>query len=116
MVPQRITAQTLETILVQRNFFPGIKVGHSPVAIATNPNTNRVYVANRDSNTVTVIDGITTTTRNILVGINPSSIAVNPITHLVYVANTLAVGNKPTALAINPVTNKVYVANFRDNT
>jgi YVTN family beta-propeller protein len=34
-----------------------IQVGHSPIAIAVNPRTNTIYVANYDDNSVSVIDG-----------------------------------------------------------
>ena len=38
-----------------------IGAGTAPVAVAVNPVTNKIYVANQGSNTVTVIDGATNT-------------------------------------------------------
>jgi YVTN family beta-propeller protein len=65
---------------------PDITVGEGPSAIAVNPNTNKVYVANKISETVSVIDGTTDKKiDDIPVGILPSAIAVNPNTNKVYV-------------------------------
>jgi YVTN family beta-propeller protein len=103
-----------------------------PVAVAVNPLTNKVYVANRDSNNVTVIDGATNNTTTVAVGIQPFAVAVNPLTNKIYVANaaggsvtvidgatnnttTVAVGALPSGVTVNPVTNKIYVANRDGN-
>jgi len=59
-----------------------VAAGTSPRAVAINPVTNKIYVANTNSNNVTVIDGATNT-----------------------VVTTVAVGSTPFAVAINPVTN-----------
>lgn len=100
-----------------------------PVAIALNPVTNKIYVANYASNTVTVIDGTTNTTTTVAVGTYPLAIAVNPATNKIYVANVSSqsltvidgVTNFATtitipvaystvgSIAVNPVTNKIYV-------
>lgn len=63
-----------------------VAVGDSPCAIAVNETTGTVYVANRDSDNVTVIDseGVTTTVE---VGGYPNAIAVNETTGKAYVAN-----------------------------
>jgi len=104
-----------------------IGVGNNPQAIAVDTRTNKVYVANRGSNTVTVIDGATNDTTTVPVGIDPWAIAVNTRTNKVYVANhgsgdvtvidgatnattTVPAGDKPDAICVNPRTNKVYVA------
>ena len=68
-----------------------IPVGSYPSAVAVNPVTNKIYVANQNSNTVTVIDGVTNSTA------------------------IVATGRSPIALAINSVTNQIYVANYLDN-
>ena len=49
--------------------------------------TNKIYVANYDSDNVTVIDGATNATTTVAVGTNPYAVAVNPVTNKVYVAN-----------------------------
>jgi len=108
------------------------EVGTNPSGIALNPVTNKVYVSNWDSNSVSVIDGATNAVvATPAVGTNPFAIAVNPATNMVYVANygsnsvsvingatnavvaTPVVGTNPYVLAMNPVTNMVYVANSK---
>jgi YVTN family beta-propeller protein len=106
-----------------------VPTGNSPQAIGINSVTNKIYVANADDGTLTVIDGATHSTATMAVGSNPQAVAVNPVTNKIYVANTnpsgtvtvidgatnetttLAVGGFPAALAVNPMTNRVYVAN-----
>ena len=47
-----------------------------------NPVTNKIYVTNYNSNSVSVIDGTTNTvTTTIAVGANPNGAAVNSITN-----------------------------------
>src|SRR2546423_14504712 len=65
-----------------------VAAGTQPNAVAVNPVTNKIYVANYLSNNVTVIDGSNNST------------------------STIAAGTKPYAVGINPVTNKIYVANY----
>ena len=56
--------------------------------MAVNPNTNRIYVTNWDSNNVSVIDGASNTVvATVAVGNHPDGVAVNPNTNLIYVAN-----------------------------
>ncbi len=105
-----------------------VSVGACPCAIAVNPATNKIYVANRDSNTVTVIEGATNSTTTVSVGSGPDAVAVNPATNKIYVANrdsntmtvidgadnstaTVNAGSYPFAIAVNSATNKVYVVN-----
>src|SRR5260370_7662809 len=75
-----------------------IAVGSAPRAVAVNPVTNKIYVQNANSNSVTVIDGATNNTTTVPVG------------------NTTGFTTGSTGLAIDSVTNKVFVANFNDNT
>jgi YVTN family beta-propeller protein len=100
-----------------------------------------IYVANSQSNNLTVIDGGTNAViATIPVGTSPSAVAVDSHTNFIYVANfgnsqggnpgniTVIDGAKhttttltdqnavsPVALAANPVTNKIYVANSGSN-
>ena len=94
-----------------------------------NPVTNKIYVANFSSSTVTVIDGATNSARRPCnAGTIPMPVAVNPVTNKIYVANYRRQqrdgdrrrhqhhhdrysGNSPSSVAVNPVTNKIYVAN-----
>ena len=84
-----------------------------------NPATNQIYVANMNSNNVTVIDGATNTaTATVTVGSQPMAIAVNPVTNKIYTASGTVIdgaSNSTTALnaggwavAVNPVTNTIY--------
>jgi YVTN family beta-propeller protein len=109
-----------------------VEVGYVPMAVAVNPVTNRIYVCNRDSRNVTVIDGATNETATLEAGWGPSAVVVNQTSNMIYVANHLAgtvtvidgatnktvnvkVGTSPVALDVNPVTNKIYVANAGSN-
>jgi YVTN family beta-propeller protein len=60
-----------------------------PQAVAVNPLTNRIYLANGNSTTVTVINGATNAATNVTVGSYPQAVAVNTVTNKVYVANLL---------------------------
>jgi YVTN family beta-propeller protein len=98
------------------------------MAIGVNPVTNKMYVANVQSNTVSVIDGAINTTKLVTVGSGPFAADVNPVTNKIYVANhqgntvtvidgatnaassPVTVDTNPEAVAVNPVTNKIYVA------
>lgn len=59
LVAPHIITQTLETVMQQRNVFekvPKIMVGFMPKDMKVNSVTNKIYEANRDFNTVSVID------------------------------------------------------------
>jgi YVTN family beta-propeller protein len=113
----------------------GIDVNTFPIGIAVNPNTNKVYVANEYSNTVSVIDTETDKVQaTINVGIFPYGIDINPLNNRVYVTNRgsntvsvidgsidtklldISVGKSPVGIAVNPSVNLVYVTNFNDGT
>jgi YVTN family beta-propeller protein len=94
---------------------------------------NRIYVANFNENTVSVIDGATNAVIDTIpVGINPAGVAVNPLTNRIYVGNlnsdnvsvidgstntviaTIPAGDGASAVAVNTATNAIYVANSND--
>ena len=102
----------------------------TPMAVAINEVTNRVYVVNYGSSDVTVIDGVTNRPiATVAVGLWPQQIAVNATTNRIYVVNTHAdtvsvidgrtnavvatppTGRGPWAVAVDAVANIVYVAN-----
>jgi YVTN family beta-propeller protein len=104
-----------------------IGVFENPFAIDINPNTNTIYVATWDSDTVSVIDGKTdSVTANITVQ-SPNAITVNPNTNTIYVANRdsntvtvidgktdsvledINLSGSPSSLAIDLKTNVIYV-------
>jgi YVTN family beta-propeller protein len=103
---------------------PLANTGVHPLCVAVNLNINTIYVANRDSNTLSVIDcngfsGKTDLVVNtITVGKYPEGVAVNPYTNMIYyrdnttsiidsktnsVVNTINVGFRPNGLAVNPI-------------
>jgi YVTN family beta-propeller protein len=110
-----------------------LSAGTNPCAVAVNSVTNKIYVADAGSNSVTVIDGSSESTTTVAVGASPSALAVNTVTNKIYVANRLsssvtiidgatnevanvAVGALPQSVAVNQATNKIYVADYGDKT
>jgi len=108
-----------------------VPVGSGPRFLAANPQTNRIYVANRVANTVSVINGDTNSvidTISIGAGTGPFGVAVNPVTNFVYVTNifantvsaidgetdtvgaTVPVADFPLTPRANPSTDRVYVS------
>ena len=64
-----------------------VSAGNSPKAVAVNPVTNKIYVANFGSANVTVIDGATNSTTTVAEpnAYEPYTVAVNPVTNKIYV-------------------------------
>lgn len=77
---------------------PTVQVGNGPFGLAVDQATDTVYVANYNSNTVSVIDGATCNAENTS-GCNETPPAV-------------MVGSGPVALDVNEQTDSVYVANL----
>ena len=118
-----------------------VTAGTEPNALAVNPVTNKTYVANFGSATLTVIDGATFSPQTVAVGIHSIAVAVNSATNKIYVVNqcgndpncgssgtvtvidgatlstqTVIVGLSPSGVVVNSVTNKIYVANGKSGT
>ena len=74
-----------------------ITTGNAPAALAVNPATNQIYVANRTDNTVTVIDGA-------------SGLATATIHDDNAVVPTIA--TVPTEIAVDTTANQIYVSNW----
>jgi YVTN family beta-propeller protein len=109
-------------------------VGVSPIAVNFSPNGDTVYVANKGSNSISVIGKDCKTVQDIKVGEDPVGVAVNPSSNIIYVPNsgentvsvingttntsmkTVKVGLNPHDVAVNPKTDRVYVANTGSNT
>ena len=106
-----------------------VPVGSSPVAVALNSVSNKIYVVNYADNTVTVIDGTTLSTTTVSVGNTPVAVALNSVSNKIYVVNyadntvtvidgatntttAVAVERGPYALVVNSVSNKIYVADY----
>src|SRR6476469_8284927 len=65
-----------------------VPVGELPAGLAVDPITNRIYTADTNSDTSSIVDGATNTLLDeVAAGNTPFSVAVNPITQRVYVAN-----------------------------
>ncbi|MDY6794551.1 MAG: DUF5719 family protein [Actinomycetota bacterium] len=110
-----------------------VNVGSNPWSVGVNPTTNKIYVANAGSNTVSVIDGSTdTVSTTVGVGWSPQGVGVNPTTNKIYVSNYLenmvsvidgstdtvlkTIGMPgPRGVGVNPTTNKIYVSNYLEN-
>lgn len=107
-----------------------IPVGKFPCSVTINEKNNSVYIVNRDSNYVTVIDGLSDKIiQNIIVQKNPFGISIDWERNYLYVCNsgsntlskidgktneviaTIKVGNFPLGVGIDQKLNKVYVAN-----
>ncbi len=122
-----------------------VPTGTYPTSLDVDTATNTIYVANSNSNNVTVIDGATNTPSTIAAGPNPAFVVANSATNTIYVLNR-GVGDGPevvtpgnilvingatnatstislpllaTGLAVNPVTNLIYVGitdlNYNNN-
>jgi YVTN family beta-propeller protein len=112
-----------------------IPVGEFPIGVAFTPNGAFAYVANQNSNNVSVIN---TTTRTgmatVSVGVNPWGVAITPNGAFAYVTNqasnsvsvintatnsvvgSVFVGANPTGVAITPDSAFAYVTNYLSNT
>jgi YVTN family beta-propeller protein len=138
-----LQSNTISVIDATKNelLLPAISVGTEPTGLAINEIANRLYVANRGSDTVSVIDYFLSnqgefknfTIANIPVQKYPSDIAINTDANKIYVANyysdsisvidgatntvrsTIKVGVNPSSIAINPDTNRIYVTNYGSN-
>ncbi len=128
-----VFALTLLSTYTFAQSFTTISVGSNPDAIAVNPVTNKIYVANFNSANVSVINGADNSVATVPADNGPDAIAVNPATNRIYVADYYAnevtvinglnnhttpvtVDRNPAAIAVNPVTNQIYVCNYSSNT
>ncbi len=125
-----VVALSARVVVSAQSVSENLATGQQPMAVAVNETTNKAYIVNHGSNSVTVIDGKTRTViATVKTGAGPEGIAINPVTNRVYVANpgdstvsvidgatgtlsaTVQTGSYPQALAVNTATNKIYVAN-----
>lgn len=115
------------------NIIGSIIVERSPAGVAVNSLTNRIYVSNNQSDTVSVVDGTTNKViKTITVGKEPYGVAVNEITNKIYVVHidtvsvingntdevetVFSVGGDSVGIAVNQKTNKIYVTSEPTNT
>ncbi len=114
-----------------KKFISGFNTGSYPVGITMNPITNKIYVANQYSNTVSVFDAKTDRLiSTIRTGIFPYSIDANEFNNRIYVTNRgsndvtvidgstdsvidkITVGKSPVQVAVDQSSNWVYVTNI----
>jgi YVTN family beta-propeller protein len=114
-----------------------IPVGQGPYGAVYDPDNARIYVANYDEGSVSVIDAHTNSVVATIanVGVNPRELAYNSNNKLVYVANTnfgqpsgsvavidpstnqvikvitASIGRNPTGIAYDSIHNKLYITN-----
>lgn len=112
-----------------------LPAGPIPCAIAINPRTNTLYIANYEGNSVSVIDAAKArVVATVPTGTRPQAIAFDAKRNMVYVANThsdsitviagsnnavlatLPSGKHPYALAVVPGSDSLYVANESGDT
>ena len=110
-------------------------VGTSPHGIAINLSAKRIYVANHDSDSLSVLDSTTyAVVKTVSAGDGPNGVAYNSMNGYIYVADRnsskvrvirastysfvkdISVGSLPNGVAANNVTNKIYVANYGSGT
>ena len=132
---------TLYAVIIGSNqvlIFPGgtgapvhIPTGSMPDAIALDQAAHRVYIANRESSTITIVDTATQQTlATVPVGKHPQALVIDPVRHCLYSANTasntvsvideasnklvatLPAGHAPYALALDAGTGTVYAADL----
>jgi|SRR5271166_7206641 len=113
-----ITARSLITTLLllvgaascgAQTLLTTVSTGSNPTAVALNATTNKIYVVNKNSNNVTVVDGATYNTTTVLTGAAPDAIAVNPVTNKIYVAN----GSANSVTVIDGATNRTTTVSGR---
>lgn len=90
--------------------FASVNVGEFPVAVAVNEASNKIYVANAESGTVSEIDGATLSRRDIPVGIWPRAVAAAESPNRVLVANYISNSITIVTPSPTPVTTEVPVA------
>lgn len=107
-----------------------LTVGTSPRGLAVDPSTDRIFVANQDSGTISVIEGPKdTVSATVRVTGSPVDLAVD-WAHRVYAAERLTgeiavvdgannsylgavhVGSAPTAVSVDAKTRRVFVGNL----
>jgi len=128
-------AQATPAWAAQYDVITTIPVGNQADGVAVSPDGTKAYVANRATNTISVINTTTDkVTATIPVGMSPSDLAVSPDGTKVYTTNfndnrvsvintttnvvdaRITVGTGPFGVAFTPDGKKAYVTNYSDGT
>jgi YVTN family beta-propeller protein len=128
-----VTPDSVTIIDGATNSTSSVTVGAGAQAVAIDSGLNKVYVANTNSNNVTVIDaGNGNALTTVPTGFSPIAIAINATTHKVYVTDntgasvtvidgnsyattTIAGDADPLGVVVNTGTNQVFVVNDLSN-
>ncbi len=79
----------IDTPLSAQTVTATFETENKPTRIAVNPETNLIYLVNREADNVSVVDGATNqVVANVKVGSKPNGIDVNPVTNLIYVGDS----------------------------
>jgi YVTN family beta-propeller protein len=124
----------LHSPLFGDNAYVSLPTNSGPMASDVDPDANIAVVADRNSNSISIIDLSNNSVKTtIAVGTTPTSVAINPRTHQAVVTNfgsddisivdleteqvvdTVQVGNSPRDVAIDTDNNVAIVANLNDN-
>lgn len=125
---------TVGAQVAEPKFISGFSTGSYPVGITINPFTNKIYVANQYSNTVSVFDAKTDKLiKTIPTGIFPYSVDTNQFNNRIYVTNrgsdditvidgstdsvidNITVGKSPVQVSVDQASSWVYVTNIDSN-
>ena len=88
LMPLQLDPAGVDVVPTSNFVLDAIPVELDPAGVAVHPETRRVYVANRRSASVSVIDGTANRViARIPVELDPAGVAVHPETRRVYVAN-----------------------------
>jgi len=82
-----------------------VTVNGSPVGVAVNPTTNKVYITNEESRSVSEIDGKTHT---LLLGPHGDNLSRQNLYNRI-IPKGFKVASGPSSIDVNPLTNKIYV-------
>jgi YVTN family beta-propeller protein len=123
------------TLEAQGGVVATIGVGAGPFGVAADSFGGRVFVANQQSGTVSIIDSFAgSVLMTVGVGSGPTGIDVDPVRDRAYVTNrqsntvsvmqgstglvvaTVPVGRDPRGVAVDPAGNRVFVTNSRQGT
>lgn len=102
-----------------------VPAGITPSNLAVNPATNKIYVPNKNSQTVSVINGTTNKPHVLITQPKPETAVVNSTTNKIYVGHsdgyvtvidgatdtftTIQTGGSSARLVLNEVTNQIYL-------
>jgi YVTN family beta-propeller protein len=125
---------SLQFPLLADNALVSLPTNSGPMASDVDPDANIAVVADRNSNSISIIDLSNNSVKTtIAVGTTPTSVAINPRTHQAVVTNfgsddisivdletaqvvdTVQVGTSPRDVAIDTDNNVAIVANLNDN-